>query len=196
MSLEEWLALDEDDSGELVDGFYEESEMPGLLHETTVVFLVVMFHTWGQPRGARVVGSGLKYVLRPRHGRMPDVSVFLPDAPLPAGEGGVYAPPSIAIEIVSPTPRDQRRDRVDKMSEYAAFGVPWYWLVDPALRSIEVFELIEGGRYVRALAATEGQVEVPACEGLVLDVDALWRELDALTPRPEASDKPAEPDSE
>lgn len=62
----------------------------------------------------------------------------------------------------------------------------WYWLLDPALGSFEVFELTANGTYARVLAATEGTVEaVPGCEGLVLDLDALWSELSAVPPGPE-----------
>lgn len=42
-------------------------------------------------------------------------------------------------------------------------------------------QLGHDGRYVHALDATEGLIEnVPGCEGLTLDLDALWRELDRL----------------
>ncbi|MGA9521603.1 MAG: Uma2 family endonuclease [Myxococcaceae bacterium] len=66
---------------------------------------------------------------------------------------------------------------VAKFSEYAAFGVRQYWLVDPDARAIEIFELAPDGRYISSFAASGGRVRVPGCEGLILDLASLWREL-------------------
>lgn len=71
--------------------------------------------------------------------------------------------------------------------EYAAFGVRFYWLVDPEARSLEILKLGEDGHYVHILDAAEGKVEAPGFEGLTLDLDALWHELDdAIEPDPSA----------
>ncbi len=68
------------------------------------------------------------------------------------------------------------------MDEYAALGVTFYWIVDPNLQSLEVFELTNG-RYARAARATEGGMEqVPRCSGLRIDLDGLWAELSRLGP--------------
>jgi Uma2 family endonuclease len=81
---------------------------------------------------------------------------------------------------VSPRPRDARRDRVDKMPDYARFGVRYYWLVDPKARTVEVFRLSRGPVKALVLSASSGQRRVPGCAGLDLDVDALWEEADRL----------------
>lgn len=178
LSLAEWERLPEDDTGELVRGVVVEEEMPSYVHEAAVVWLMGTLLPWCRANEGRVVGSGLKYALGGDTGRMPDLSVFLRGAARPPAHGAARTPPSIAVEVVSSTPADARRDRIIKLSEYATFGVAWYWLVDPELRSVEILELDGHGKYVHVVSATEGTVSVPGCPGLVLDVDALWRELE------------------
>jgi len=67
------------------------------------------------------------------------------------------------------------------MGEYAAFGIRYYWLVDPSSRTFELYELEDGGLYRRALGATDGVLDrVPGCEGLTMSLDELWAEVDSL----------------
>jgi hypothetical protein len=84
--------------------------------------------------------------------------------------------------MLSITAGSRERAELNWLRWYAAFKVRFYWLVDPALGSVEIFEL-QGGRYGRAAAATSGAItEVPGCAGLAVDLDALWAELARLTP--------------
>lgn len=179
LSVEEWLSLDKDGDGELVNGRLAEEEVPDAVHELAVSWLIRVLGAWLQGKGF-VFGSDLKLLVAENTGRKPDVVVLLPGTPAPPRRGPLVDPPDILVELVSPSPRDERRDRVEKMSEYAKFGVRYYWLVDPALGAFEIFELAPTG-YTRVVAATQGRIEsVPGCAGLVLDVDALWTELARL----------------
>ena len=181
LSLDEWCALPEDEPGELVDGCLEQEEEPDYLHELLVVLLGQILGNWIFPQGGLVAGSEVKLAIGSGRGRKPDLTVYLPGSRRPPARGLVRVPPDIAIEIVSPTPRDGRRDRVEKLADYAAFGVAWYWLLDPQLRSLEVLELDPQRRYLHVLGATTGTLEmIPGCEGLTLDLDALWAAIDNL----------------
>ncbi|WP_394820675.1 Uma2 family endonuclease [Pendulispora albinea] len=180
VTLDDWADLPEDDDRELVDGVLVEAEMPNTLHEFVFAWLFRLLGAWTVSHGAMLFGSGLKFVVGRERGRMPDMSIFLTGQKRPPVLGVTRTPPSIAVEIVLSSANDERRDRIHKFAEYEQFGVPWYWLIDPELRSFEIFELGTNGKYMRMVAATEGTIDaVPGCPELTLDVSALWRDLDA-----------------
>ena len=178
MSLEEWASLPEDEPGELIDGELAEEEDADWDHEDVVAWVQALLGAWVVACGGRVYGSGGKYALRPGCGRKADLSAFFPGTPLPPRRGPSTTPPDILVEVISSDPRDARRDRIDKAQDYAAFGARFYWLIDPDDRTFEIFELQAGAHYLRVRAAYEGTIDVPACEGLRLDLDALWAHVD------------------
>ncbi|HWL88058.1 MAG TPA: Uma2 family endonuclease [Polyangiaceae bacterium] len=192
VTLEEWADLAEDEAGEWVDGQLTEEEMPDPVHELAATWLTTLFRIWLRGRGGFVFGSEVKLRVTPTRGRKADAMVILPGSPAPPRRGLLTTPPDILVEIVTPTPRDERRDRIEKMLEYETLGVPYYWLLDPALGTLEIFELgpesstVEGEprrKYTRAIAATEGRIDpVPGCPGLALDLDELWADLERLVP--------------
>jgi hypothetical protein len=71
-----------------------------------------------------------------------------------------------------------RGDRIDKLGDYARAGIRYYCILDPRLRSLEVFELGRNGRYSVALNAAAGRPRIPGCPGLRLDLDGLWAAID------------------
>jgi Uma2 family endonuclease len=180
LSLDEWAAMDEDEPGELIDGRLTEEEVADTPHEAVFSWLFFRLTGWAEPRRGAVFGSEVKFAVAPRRGRKPDISVFFTTNRKLPRHGPIRVPPDIMVEIVSPTPRDGRRDRVEKLREYAVFGVRWYWIVDPRLRTLEILKLGDDGHYINLLSAAEGVVNVPGCEGLMLDLDALWRRVDEL----------------
>jgi Uma2 family endonuclease len=178
LSMREW-ADDESVPGEYVDGHRTEEEVPSLLHEAIASWVGAIFHAWLKG-GGWVLGSEARFAVSSTRGRKPDVSVYLRGTAPSRCASLLEVPPFIAVEVLSPSHRDQVRDRVEKFFEYAAFGVRFYWLVDPELRIVTVYELGADGRYAVAVLANEGQHPVPGCDGLVLDLDALWAHVDSL----------------
>ncbi len=174
MSVDQWLALDDEVSGELVDGALEEEEVPSDAHELVVAWLILTLGRWVLRRGGFVFSSERKLVVAPKRGRKPDISVHFDDTD---------GPPAIVIEVVTPTPRDTKCDRVDKPDDYAKLGVRFYWIIDPSMRTFEIWELGSRGRYERAVSAANGKLRVPGCPGLALDLDEAWAHLDRLARR-------------
>jgi Uma2 family endonuclease len=150
--------------------------MASFVHEVVASWLHAFFRAWARGRGAVVAGSDLKLRVRSNRGRKADVVVYFRRGKVEA-RGLVTVPPDIAVEIVSPDPSDQRRDRIDKLKEYAAFGVRFYWLVSPELRSVEILELGPDGRYTHLHDLTEGTTSIAGCDGMELDLDDLWAEV-------------------
>jgi len=172
--------MPEDAPGELVAGHLHEEEMADPIHELAVTWLIALFREWLGKRGF-VFSSDVRMALSDQLGRKPDVAVFLPGGHHPPRRGALQHPPDIVVEVVTPSPKDERRDRVEKMTEYAAFGVHFYWLVDPALGSLEIFELGKDNRYTKVLGETEGVITpVPGCTGLELSLNELWDDLNRL----------------
>ncbi|MFD0520007.1 Uma2 family endonuclease [Paractinoplanes durhamensis] len=61
----------------------------------------------------------------------------------------------LVCEIISPS--NASTDRVLKMHYYAAGRIPWYLLVDPSARTLQLFRLV-GDTYVEEFVAKDGDV--------------------------------------
>lgn len=183
LTFDEWLGLPDEDEGEWVDGWLVEEEVGSGQHGLAVGWLTARLGAWAFPRGGAVFGSDVKLAIGEGRGRKPDLSVFLSYRQLLGDDRALRHPPDIVVEVVSPAPRDQRRDRIAKFAEYASFGARYYWILDPQARTLEIFERTPEGRYLRAAAASEGTVDVPGCEGLVIELSVLWTELDRWFPQ-------------
>lgn len=183
MKLSEWADLPEDEPGEFLEGGLLEEEVADFVHEVAVVYLARILDTWIAPRGGLVGGSEVKLALSEERGRKADVCVYFAGR-LPPRRGAVTIPPDIAVEVLSTSANDVRRDRIEKLNEYAEFGVRFYWIVDPDARTVEIFELTPEKRYTRVVGATGGLLRnISGCEGLVIDLAALWGRLELLEPR-------------
>jgi len=180
MTLEAWADLDEDEPGELSQGRLVEEEVPSILHEIVVAWLLRVLGNWAAPRRYIVFGSEHKLAVSATRGRKADVCMYTPGTRLRARAALSRTPPALIVEVLSPRARDVRRDRLEKLEEYAQFGVRWYWLLDPEARVLELLELGSDGRYVHTRSVSEGQVHVAGFEGLTLDLSALWIEAEDL----------------
>jgi Uma2 family endonuclease len=172
---DDFVALEEDDLRELIDGELVEVEVPTHVHERMVALFCFFLEAWARKNGGgRTFASGAKVRVSDSRGVMPDVQ-FYRAGNEPSGSGG-RGRPDIAIEILSSS--SVRYDRVVKLAYYASIGVPEYWLVDTASRTVERL-VLDGERY--AIAGALGGDEVlttSSFEGLAIPLADLWRAAD------------------
>jgi Uma2 family endonuclease len=69
----------------------------------------------------------------------PDVVFLRRERGAKVTERGIEVPPDLVVEVLSPS--TAFRDRGLKRERYARFGVPEYWIIDPAARRVEVYHL-------------------------------------------------------
>jgi Uma2 family endonuclease len=172
---DDFLALDEDDLRELIDGELVEIEVPTAKHEEIVMLIGFYLTGWSQAgHGGRVLASGYKVRISNRRGVMPDVQFFRRgnEASREQDAGLTRGRPDLVVEIVSPSSR--RYDRVTKLRWYAQLGVPEYWLVDPAARTVERLELREGAYVITSSLADDEVFRPASLEGLEIPLPRLW----------------------
>jgi Uma2 family endonuclease len=101
---DDFVALEEDDPRELIDGELVEVEVPTVKHEEIVIRLGFYLHGWTvQGHGGRVLASGYKIRVSDRRGVMPDLQLYRRgnDALLDQDKGLVRGRPDLVVEIVS-----------------------------------------------------------------------------------------------
>ncbi|MFE3456292.1 Uma2 family endonuclease [Nocardiopsis aegyptia] len=137
---------------ELVDGRLDVSPAPVFLHSRVESRLTLHLGLLA-PEDYEVVASpGINVNGDRSHHRIPDLAVIRA-----AGAETPYLtkPPELAVEIVSP--ESVYRDNFTKRHEYAAFGIPAYWLITPDPELPSIIELrLDDGEYTE-VSATFGE---------------------------------------
>jgi Uma2 family endonuclease len=122
---------------EVIDGEVCVNPAPGPRHQQIAanLFVTLRAYVTGYHLGEMLWDVDLLFVsgqyLRPD-------MVFVPTASLGGiTDRGVESAPGLVVEVLSPHSR--RIDLELKPPRYRDFGIPEYWVVDPARKSVEVF---------------------------------------------------------
>jgi Uma2 family endonuclease len=80
--------------------------------------------------------------------------------------------PDWVCEILSPG--TARTDRVKKMPIFGEYGVPYAWMIDPILMTLEVFKLESDVWMIRGLYAEDEKVRAEPFEEVEIYLANLW----------------------
>ncbi len=94
--------------------------------------------------------------------------------------GGWPGPDEAIIELVPDwiaevtSPSTEENDRGRKREAYGLMGVPWYWIVDPAKRTVDVFTNVRGRMVAERSLGPDELLEAPPFPAFGVPVSSLF----------------------
>jgi Uma2 family endonuclease len=147
LTFEDYLTYDDgtDNHYELEDGGLILMNPPIGLHALVIRFLSNTFET--EIRRLDHPWAALQMVgvrTAPRRSRLPDLCIVPVEVVREYLDRSavIESDAVLAVELVSP--ESIKRDYRFKRAEYAAFGIPEYWIVDPIEQRVTLLTLVEG----------------------------------------------------
>lgn len=151
LTLQEYLAHDNgtDIRYELVDG--ELVEMPPETDKNNLIsiYLLSVFLQFVPIKLIRHKDTEIVVTGNRTRVRLPDLMILTAELLVAIGGGRAtitqdMPSPALVVEVVSPGKVNEDRDYRYKRSEYAARGIPEYWIVDPDQARVTVLNLVDG----------------------------------------------------
>ena|SRR5256885_9186759 len=148
MAISHWTSHDLEflpDDGkryEIVDGELYMSKQPRWEHQLISGELYTLLSTWSKQTRRGVANLAPGVIFDDDDDVAPDL-VWISRERLAIAlrsDGKLHSAPELAIEILSPGPSNEYRDREVKLKLYSRRGVLEYWVVDCKERSIEIYQ--------------------------------------------------------
>ena len=166
---------------ELIDGEIVVSAAPTFRHGLVSQLMNRSFLNWiSEHEVGLVLTAPVDVVLGEGQALQPDLLYIEDDNPGEVVGGRFHGAPDLAVEIISPTSRS--RDSIVKSMRYARFGVREFWLVDPDLRTMSAYDLVDG-LYIERVADAEGVLASGVMVGLRIDPAQLFADVDRAIKR-------------
>jgi len=170
MTAAEYLALPDDGyQYELIDGVVLMSPSPDFGHPNTRAELLTLLRNYLRGRGLGVAVADTDVTLDGDVVYRPDI-LFVRAANIPPGTRRLDQRPDLVVEVLSPG--TQVYDLNTKRRDYQRAGIPEYWIVDYANRSIRFLRL-KDGRY-EDVTPSGGEFQSAAVPGFMLRIDEVW----------------------
>jgi Uma2 family endonuclease len=147
-SSEEYFHLEDSRGGgqriEFNDGRLEFLSMPTSTRQRIILWLLDHLRAFvARHAPGEVLFSGMRVRLRVGRKiqfREPDL-VYLREEHRQRAHEDYWEGADLVVEVVSDSPKDRERDLVEKVHDYAAAGIPEYWIIDPDTELVRVLTL-------------------------------------------------------
>ncbi len=115
-------------------------------------------------------GFGLIIRKSPLTSRIPDLAIF-DLTTVVERDGYIHSAPQLLVEVRSPA--NTRREREEKLADYAAIGVPEVWAISPEDRTVEVFYL-EGEHLRSSHVLANGALTPKLFPHVKVEIAKIW----------------------
>jgi len=174
---EDILALPEHITGEIIDGVLYTQARPRTTHTRSSSLLGTLL---GGPFDLGSGGPGGWIVLDEPELHTPDGNVVVPDIgawrrecmPQLPDEPYLTICPNWVCEVLSPS--TGVKDRAKKMPLYLRWGVQHLWLVDPGLRTLEIFRAERERWMVIGTWSEDARLRAEPFDAIELQLELLW----------------------
>jgi Uma2 family endonuclease len=161
---------------ELIDGELYVSKQPQYGHQYACMKVGSALDVWSEESGLGVALATPGVVFAEDDDVIPDL-VWISHARLLEAlddHGHFGSAPELVVEVLSPGPANELRDRQVKLDLYSRRDVQEYWLVDWQLRAVEVYRR-DGERLVLVATLSDSdELTSPLLPGFRRSVVSLW----------------------
>lgn len=179
-SYADYKTWNDDQRYELIEGFlYMMSPAPSLEHQEIAGSIYSSFKNQLKNKKCKTYIAPIDVLLDFNTNEDYSKSIVQPDVLVvydndKLRSNGVFGAPDLVIEVASPSTIDY--DFSAKKQIYCKYGVPEYWIVLPADKTIIVYNL-ENGKYKTTNYIKTGKIESTAVEGLAFNLKEIFEEI-------------------
>ncbi len=170
---EDYYNLPDDRRTELVDGQFYDMATPSREHQKTSMELGTIINNYIKSRGGEceVYAAPFSVQLTEEEDTVfePDLSVICNKDKLT--DRGCLGAPDWIIEIVSPG--NGGHDYIRKLRKYMAAGVREYWIVDPSIKAVTVYNPETDGKYRTSYYEFDDRIKAGIYDDLEIDFNEI-----------------------
>jgi Uma2 family endonuclease len=161
---------------ELIDGDLHVSKSPSWHHQFTTLRIGSEFVIWDPQSLRGVVLPAPGIIFSDDNSVIPDlVWISRSRARIGIDEAGhLTVAPDLVIEVLSPGPNNERRDRELKVTLYSRRGVAEYWIVDWQRRLVEIYRRSNAALELVATLFGDDVLTSPLLPGFGCPLPRLW----------------------
>ncbi len=141
---------------QLINGELIRNPTPEVIHQKVAGRFLYLLHKLEKETKMGTVIHLIDLYLDEKNVFQPDIVVLLKEGKAKVEENGIFGPPDVVVEILSPS--TAYYDLIVKKEVYERVGVKEYWLLDPNRKTFEIYKNTEEGFKLTSQAREKGKV--------------------------------------